>query len=97
MDYKKGAAAFKYYLAGPATNNCAYGVDTGNPGNCVQDLMELILGNDANGTALAPAAWSNHPGSRRLMHLSVYLFPVRIQKWCSRLGSRGLSAVVGES
>jgi len=71
-----GAAAFKYYLAGPATNNCAYGIDTGDPGNCVQDLMELILGNDANGTALAPSAWADHPGSRRLMHLSVYLFPI---------------------
>jgi len=70
-----GAMAFKYYLQGPASNNCAYGVDTGDAGNCVQDLMQLILGNDANNIPLAPATWANHKALSGLMHFSVYLFP----------------------
>ena len=70
-----GALAFKYYLQGPASNNCAYGVDTGDASNCVQDLMQLILGNDANNIPLAPATWANSKGLSGLMHFSVYLFP----------------------
>lgn len=71
-----GAMAFKYYLQGPASNNCAYGVDTGDAGNCVQDLMQLMLGSDANSIPLAPATWANSKALTGLMHFSVYLFPI---------------------
>jgi hypothetical protein len=71
-----GAMAFKYYLQGPASNNCPYGVDTGDPSNCVQDLMQLILGSDANNVPLAPAKWANSKALTGLMHFSVYLFPI---------------------
>eukprot|EP00039_Didymoeca_costata_P013080 m.193963 g.193963 ORF g.193963 m.193963 type:complete len:557 (+) comp15670_c0_seq5:103-1773(+) len=66
-----GALGFKYYLAGPATNNCAYGVDTNDPGNCMQDLMSVL-----SNRTMAPDSWVKHKGLEGLLEASVYLFPI---------------------
>ena len=37
-----------------STSGECYGVDTGNSGNCVQDMMELFLDKTVDGEPMAP-------------------------------------------
>jgi hypothetical protein len=38
--------------------------------------MDLFTSGSANMTGMAPSAWTDHPAAMRLMHLSVYMFPI---------------------
>eukprot|EP01052_Picozoa_sp_SAG31_P007967 SAG31_NODE_391_length_16344_cov_15.753339_9_plen_664_part_00 len=80
-----GAMAFKYYLAGPSTNTCAYERDmllmgyTNNTG-CAASLLDVLTQSYTyDGVvhpAFAPAMWWDSPGARGLMKATVFIFPV---------------------